>query len=275
MGELFVYYGNEIPGMHRGETHMHTTDSDGVWNAKQLVKAARRNGLHSTFVTDHDRVSGSIKVINESLQHPYEKGVEADTKFYPGAEITSVDGDILALNIQYDIPAGMSAEKTIYEIRKQGGLAVVAHPGLQMINAMPLQTARRVMQNGGADGWEVHNYGGKKANEAPFVGSRIFSPYMNLEALEFYLANKDALGAATGGTDGHVWGEIGLSGIGYEGDDPVQAIREKRTVVVYDIAKTSMIQNMGEIAVKTVTGFGLLPLRHKKNKPHMEGQIYG
>ncbi|MEO8396778.1 MAG: PHP-associated domain-containing protein, partial [Chloroflexota bacterium] len=45
-----------------------------------------------------------------------------------GSEITSHEGDILALFIEEDIPYGLSAVETVAQIHAQGGLAIAAHP---------------------------------------------------------------------------------------------------------------------------------------------------
>jgi len=46
----------------------------------------------------------------------------------PGVEVTSADGHIVGLGVSGLIPRGLSARETVERIRKQGGIAIAAHP---------------------------------------------------------------------------------------------------------------------------------------------------
>src|SRR5262249_51090936 len=80
--------------------------------------------LRVIAITDHDTLAGAWTALDfQRALH-----AEADLEIIPGAEISSADGHILALNIKRNIPKRMSAAETIAAIHEQGGLAIAAHP---------------------------------------------------------------------------------------------------------------------------------------------------
>ena len=44
----------------KADLHIHTTESDGTWNPRQIGREAQKRGLDIIAVTDHDTVSGVI-----------------------------------------------------------------------------------------------------------------------------------------------------------------------------------------------------------------------
>lgn len=66
------------------DLHLHTCASDGRSTARELVDAARRRGLHTISVTDHDTVG--------ALDEAAAACAEAELEWVPGIEITSVRG---------------------------------------------------------------------------------------------------------------------------------------------------------------------------------------
>jgi predicted metal-dependent phosphoesterase TrpH len=115
----------------RADLHMHTTASDGTLSPQALVNAVlihqlkmKEPVLRVIAITDHDTLAGAWT----ALEFQRALHAESDLEIIPGAEISSADGHILALNIKKNIPKRMSAAKTIAAIHEQGGLAIAAHP---------------------------------------------------------------------------------------------------------------------------------------------------
>ncbi len=103
------------------ETHVHTWYSHekilfygGVDPPERVVKHALRHA-DALFITDHDTMAGY-----ERVKHM--EGV------FPGEEVTTTHGHILALGIQEPIPRYLSPEETVDRIREQGGIVVIPHP---------------------------------------------------------------------------------------------------------------------------------------------------
>ncbi|HHE76623.1 MAG TPA: PHP domain-containing protein [Candidatus Parcubacteria bacterium] len=104
----------------KADLHIHTTFSDGLSSPKEVVSAAIKKGINCICVTDHNEIKGAI----EAMRFAFDK----DILVIPGIEVTTKSGHILGINVKKEIKKGLSPEKTIEEIRKQGGVAVIAHP---------------------------------------------------------------------------------------------------------------------------------------------------
>jgi predicted metal-dependent phosphoesterase TrpH len=96
------------------DLHVHTDrSSDGHTKIDQLVPNIRRAGLDGLAITDHNILS------TDAIE---------DALIIPGIEISSSDGHIIGLGIASPVPRGLSADETIREIRKLGGVSIVVHP---------------------------------------------------------------------------------------------------------------------------------------------------
>ncbi len=91
---------------------------ESVTEPVKAVEAARRKKLDVLCITDHNTIQGAI-IAQKHAQ---------DIEVIVGEEISSADGEILALFIQEEIKPMLSALETIDLIHDQGGIAVAAHP---------------------------------------------------------------------------------------------------------------------------------------------------
>ena len=102
------------------DMHVHTVHShDGSCTVERAVEAARAAGLNGIAVTDHDTVAGHSEAKKNSSDR---------FLVIPGMEISSADGHIVALGIGELVPKGLPAAETVELIKKQGGVAIAAHP---------------------------------------------------------------------------------------------------------------------------------------------------
>ncbi|MGB9914396.1 MAG: PHP domain-containing protein [Candidatus Bathyarchaeales archaeon] len=102
----------------KADLHVHTIYShDSLITAKDLVFYAKKRGLTAVAVTDHNTVEGALKLAKET-----------DLLIIPGMEVSSRNGHIVALNVQENVPKGLSAEETVDRIHSAGGLAIACHP---------------------------------------------------------------------------------------------------------------------------------------------------
>lgn len=110
------------PGL-RLDLHNHTThSSDGVVAPLDLLLAARKNGLGCIAVTDHDTVAGALEALACAEADP------ALPQVIPGVEISTADGDVVALFVTEDIPKGIPLLECIALIKERGGLVYLPHP---------------------------------------------------------------------------------------------------------------------------------------------------
>lgn len=85
--------------------------------------------LHLTDIMHHLSTRASGVVITDHDLYAALKHVDYydDMHFFVGAEITSLDGHILAYGIQETPSRGMSAEQVLEDIHRQGGVGIAAH----------------------------------------------------------------------------------------------------------------------------------------------------
>lgn len=105
----------------KADLHIHTTYSDGVATVPELLEhVAKNTDLKVIAITDHDCIDGALQASRMARHFDFEVIV--------GEEITTLDGDLLALFIDQPIAPHLSARETIKAIHDQGGLAIAPHP---------------------------------------------------------------------------------------------------------------------------------------------------
>jgi len=107
----------------KADLHMHSNYSDGVATIEQIFHYVQnRTRLDVIAITDHDVIEGSLRARDLWTKGNYR------FDFIVGEEVSTQEGHMLALFIEKHIPAGLSLERSIDLVHKQGGLAIIAHP---------------------------------------------------------------------------------------------------------------------------------------------------
>ncbi|MEM3673778.1 MAG: CehA/McbA family metallohydrolase [Candidatus Bathyarchaeia archaeon] len=100
------------------DLHVHTHYSyDAIIKPEELVFYVKKCGLDGIAITDHDTIEGAIKMAGTT-----------DCLVIPGIEVTSLDGHVIGLNIEEQIPPKLSVAETVDRIHEAGGIAVACHP---------------------------------------------------------------------------------------------------------------------------------------------------
>jgi hypothetical protein len=127
--------------MGLADLHIHTIYSyDGTASVPAVLKRARQAGLDVIAVTDHDEIAGSLKALELAPSY----GVEV----IPGSEVTTAEGDLLALNITEKIPHARPLVETILKVGELGGFCIAPHPmaggfGMKSLSAYSILKALR------------------------------------------------------------------------------------------------------------------------------------
>ena len=127
--------------MGLADLHIHTIYSyDGTANVPAVLKRARQVGLDMIAITDHDEIRGAL--LAEQLAPGF--GIQV----IPGVEITTAEGDLLALNLRKLVPAGLSLFETLQRVGEQGGFCIAPHPmatgmGMKSLSAYSIRQALR------------------------------------------------------------------------------------------------------------------------------------
>jgi glycosyltransferase involved in cell wall biosynthesis len=186
------------------DLHMHTDHSyDCATPVEVLLAQARARGLGAIAITDHNEISGALEARSKA------EGI----KVIVAEEVKTADqGEVIGLFIEKKIPRGMTLEKTIAEIKRQGGLVYVPHPFDRLHSVPDYEHLLGVLDD--VDAIEVFN-------------PRVAISEFNEEAVRFAAKYRIPAGA---GSDAHVPQGLGSVRIRMRDfNDPpefLQALRE-------------------------------------------------
>ncbi len=127
--------------MGLADLHIHSIYSyDGTAPVAAILQQAKKIGLDVIAITDHDEINGTLKALELAPQY----GIEV----IPGIEITTAEGDLLALNITQKIERGQPLIETILQAGGLGGFCIAPHPlagalGMKSLSAYSIMKALR------------------------------------------------------------------------------------------------------------------------------------
>lgn len=122
----------------KADLHVHTSYSDGMAGARELLDYVEANtDLDVLAVTDHDDVRGALLARDIWARGNYR------FEFVVGAELTTIEGHILALFVEEPLPNLCRVENALEAIHKQDGLAVAAHPMNPFTRSLGASVLRR------------------------------------------------------------------------------------------------------------------------------------
>jgi predicted metal-dependent phosphoesterase TrpH len=194
-----------IDGMAKVDMHFHSRASDGKGTPSEILKQARRLGI-GVAITDHNHVIGNIEAY-----------LEGGAMVVPGMEVSALDGphiltyfhsvgDLREFHTEVVYPRlghspflaiSLDSDEIIDAAKERNAVCVAAHPfGYFMMNKGVSKCVRK-----GCIPQEV---------EAKLDGLEVICGSMgrtlNLRAEAHALAHGKAM---TGGTDGHLVGDLG------------------------------------------------------------------
>ena len=217
------------------DLHVHTIYSyDGTASVPAVLTQARNTGLNVIAITDHDEIAGSLKAL--SLAPRY--GVDV----IPGIEITTSEGDLLALNVTEKIERDLPLVETVLKVGELGGFCIAPHPmavgmGMKSLSAYSILKALRNMDV--ADiliGIETYN--------ATAI-DKMSNHYAHILAEHLDMAQ-------IGNSDAHIVEAIGLGVTefpGNTGSELVKAIH-KRTTTIHRKKEWNTIRILGSWAAR-------------------------
>ena len=168
-----------------------------------VAREARTRGLGAIAVTDHNEISGALEARAKA------QGIQ----IIVGEEVkTAEQGEVIGLFLEEKIPRGLTLQKTIAEIRRQGGLVYVPHPFDRMHSVPDYEHLLAVLDD--VDAIEIFN-------------PRVAIAEFNEEAVRFAAKYHVVAGA---GSDAHVpqgLGSVRIRMRAFDGPDEfLQSLRE-------------------------------------------------
>lgn len=107
--------------MGLADLHIHTVYSyDGTASVPSVLARAKQVGLDVIAITDHDEIRGALKA--------FELAPKFDIEVITGIEITTAEGDLLALFVTEKIQPGRALIETIVKVGEAGGICIAPHP---------------------------------------------------------------------------------------------------------------------------------------------------
>ncbi len=185
------------------DLHIHTRHSAcSALKPFTILKIAKKLKLDGIAITDHNSFKGALEVSKLNK--------DKNLEIIKGEEITTKQAHVLGLYLNKEIKPN-SLLNVLDEIKKQDGIAIIAHP-------FGLAALRNRLD---ANFSEIKN----KINAIETFNARMFFPWENKKA-EIFAKNHNI--AQTGGSDAHFPFEIGR-GITIFKDDLRKAIKMKKT----------------------------------------------
>ena len=188
--------------MGKADLHIHTALGDGMAEIPELLDyVEEKTDLTAIAITEHDDLKPAQLAREHWARGRYRFDVIA------GCEVTTLEGHLLALYIEEQLPSLKPLVQTIEAVHRQGGLCVIPHPMSWLTRSLGQSTIEHILAHDDGlvyfDGIEVVNLspGGRVTREKA----------QRLNDERFHLA-------AVGGSDAHFLAAVGSSYTVFEGD---------------------------------------------------------
>lgn len=175
------------------DLHLHTSMSDGMMDIHALLDHVQeQTDLDVIAVTDHEDISGGVLAHEIAQKHGYRFQVIV------GAEITTIEGHLLALFLERQVPRLQGLDATLKAIHRQGGIAIAPHPMSWLTFSIGERSLRRVHAST-EEGVYLDAIETRNPSVAGKV-TRVKVDRLNTEVLNL---------AETGGSDAHFLAAVG------------------------------------------------------------------
>jgi glycosyltransferase involved in cell wall biosynthesis len=223
------------------DLHMHTDHSyDCATPVEVLLTEARSRGLGAIAVTDHNEISGALDARAKAPR---------DLKVIVAEEVKTADqGEVIGLFIEEKIQRGMTLQRTIEEIKRQGGLVYVPHPFDRLHSVPDYEHLLAVLDD--VDAIEVFN-------------PRVAISEFNDEAVRFAAKYRIPAGA---GSDAHVpqgLGSVRIRMRDFEGPEEfLESLRDAD--IVRNPASLLFVQALKFLQTKALPGAARKAARERR-----------
>jgi predicted metal-dependent phosphoesterase TrpH len=109
--------------MGKADLHIHTREGDGLDTVERILDHVEANtDLDVVAITEHDSLETSLRARETWARGRYR------FDFVPGAEITTLQGHVVALYLEEPVQSLMPIEQTLEAVHRQSGVCFVPHP---------------------------------------------------------------------------------------------------------------------------------------------------
>jgi predicted metal-dependent phosphoesterase TrpH len=140
----------------KADLHIHSGAGDGIPSVGEILEyVERETALDLIAITDHDLVHGALEAGDLVAKGNYR------FECIVGMEITTLEGHLLAYDLEKPIRMLLPLARTIQLVHEQGGFCVVPHPMSWLTRSLGYRGLQRIMKDGREDvtleGLEVLN----------------------------------------------------------------------------------------------------------------------
>ena len=188
--------------MGLADLHIHTVYSyDGTASVPDVLARAKQVGLDVIAITDHDQIIGALKA--------FEMAPEFGIEVIPGIEITTVEGDLLALFVTQKIKPGRWLVETILDVGEAGGICIAPHPMARgaAMKSLSAHSIRRALD---------HPVAGRILVGIETYNATLLDRESNLHAQKLWAENPGI--AQVGSSDAHILQVIGSGATEFPGN---------------------------------------------------------
>ncbi len=184
----------------RADLHIHSAAGDGLATPAEILQYVQEaTDLDLIAITDHDLLDGALEARRLHQEGDYR------FDFIVGMEITTLEGHVLAYDIEKPIGMLQPLARTLRQVHQQGGFVVIPHPMSWMTRSLGRRGILRVM---GDERPGVHFDGIEVIN--PSIAGKVV--YRQILELNRWLRLPE-----TAGTDSHTLDTIGSAYTSFPG----------------------------------------------------------
>lgn len=214
---------NRFKRIGKADIHIHSNYSDGAPSIEEIMEYVQENtDLDVIAICDHNSIEGAL------LASHMQKSGNYRFEVIVGEEISCIEGHIVALFLKEAIPGDISMKKALCAIKKQGGLAIAAHP---FYHTKLLNGEMEVMNGVGADNLYKYHH---MLDAIEIVNA---TPALADENLAASAMNRAVLYLSeTGSSDAHILDAIGRAYTAFEGKtaaDLKKALKHSQTQAIF------------------------------------------
>jgi predicted metal-dependent phosphoesterase TrpH len=171
----------------KADLHIHSAAGDGIPSIAEILEyVEHKTDLDVIAITDHDLIEGSLEARDLVAKGNYRLEVIV------GMEITTLEGHLLAYDLERPIRMLLPLTRTIQLVHQQGGFCVVPHPTSWLTRSVGYHGLLRIME----DGREDVTLEGLELLNPTLAGRVIYDRVMNLNRQQWRLPE-------VGGSDAH------------------------------------------------------------------------
>jgi hypothetical protein len=230
----------------KADLHIHTARGDGMADLPELLDYVQeKTDLTVIAVTEHDDLRPGL----DAREMCARGGCRVEV--VPGAEVTTLEGHLLALYLEEPIESLRPLAETLEAAHRQNGLCIIPHPMSWLTRSIGQSVIERVLRDG-RDG--VYFDGIEVADQS--AGARVsIRKARRLNQERYHLAE-------VGGSDAHFLAVVGSAYTLFEGrsaEDLRRAILARATQGADGRQPSLMEIGLGQVARQQVRGILVTP----------------